>query len=233
MSGHSKWSNIKNRKAAVDKKRSKLFTRCAKEIMVAVRQGGGSVNPETNSMLRSAMEKARQANMPKENMTRLLERLGDKKRGLVALWLEGYGCFSVPVLVEVETDNKNRVLAEIKTIFRKFGGSLGESGSVKFQFDRVGEIELDGLNQKMQLELIDIGVTGFEEGLVLVEAEELGEMVKKVKGMGLSPKRARVTMRVKRAKELSKSEAEKLGNLVAVLEKNEDVVSVFVGAKYV
>ncbi len=79
MSGHSKWSNIKNRKAAVDKKRSQLFTRCAKEIMVAVRQGGGMVNPETNSMLRSAMEKARQANMPKENMVRLLARLEEKK----------------------------------------------------------------------------------------------------------------------------------------------------------
>jgi len=233
MSGHSKWSNIKNRKATVDKKRSQLFTRCAKEIMVAVRQGGGNINPETNSMLRSAMEKARQANMPKENITRLLSRFQERKSSLVSLLLEGYGCFSVPILVEVETDNKNRILAEVKTIFRKFNGNLGESGSVKFQFDKVGEVEVSGLNEEAQLELIDIGATGFEEGLVLVEAEKLDELVKKIKRMGLSPGRAEVTMRVKVLKELSENQKERLGDLVSLLEENEDVISVFAGAEYV
>lgn len=233
MSGHSKWSNIKNRKAAVDKKRSQLFTRCAKEIMVAVRQGGGSVNPETNSMLRSAIDKARQANMPKENVTRLLTRFEERKNSLVTLLLEGFGCFSVPILVEVETDNRNRVLAEIKTIFRKFGGNLGENGSVKFQFDRVGEIEVSGLNEEVQLELIDMGATGFEEGLVLTEADKLDELAKKMKGMGLSLGRIEVTMRIKVPKELEAGEKERLADLVSVLEENEDVVNVFAGAKYV
>jgi len=229
MSGHSKWSNIKNRKAAVDKKRSQLFTRCAKEIMVAVRQGGGNVNPETNSMLRSAMEKARQVNMPKENMARLLSRFEERKNGLVSLLLEGYGCFSVPILVEVETDNRNRILSEVKTIFRKFDGSLAETGSVKFQFDRVGEIEVDGLSDEAKLELIDMGATDFEEGLVLVEADKLKGLVEKMKGMGLSPGRTEVTMRIKVPKKLSASQKEKLANFVSVLEENEDVVSVFTG----
>ena len=233
MSGHSKWSNIKNRKAAVDKKRSKLFTRCAKEIMVAIRQGGGNVNRETNSMLRSAIEKAKQVNMPKENITRLLDRFRDRKDEMVGLLLEGYGCFSVPILVEVETDNKNRILAEIKTIFRKFGGNLGENGSVKFQFERVGEIEVGGLDEEGQLELIDVGVISFEEKLVLVKVERLDEVVEKIEEMGLDLRSVKKTMRIKVPKELSKDEKKKLSDLVAMLEENEDVVSVFVGAEYV
>ena len=234
MSGHSKWSNIKNRKAAMDKKRSKLFTRCAKEIMVAIRQGGGNVNPEVNSMLRSVIEKARQVNMPKENIMRLLDRFQEKKDDMVSILLEGYGCFSVPILVEVETDNKNRILAEVNTIFRKFDGNLGENGSVKFQFDRVGEIEVDDLSEEAQLALIDVGgVKSFEERRVLVEAEKLDEVVEKAEGMGLRLGQVRLTMKVKAAKELTMGQKERLGDLVSMLEENEDVISVFVGAIYV
>jgi len=230
MSGHSKWSNIKNRKAAVDKKKSEVFTRGAKEIMVAVRQGGGNTNPETNSFLRSAIEKARGMDMPKENISRLLKRFEERKGNIVSLTLEGFGPFGVPMLVEVEADNKNRILAEIKTIFRNFGGNLGGSGSVKFLFDRVGEVKIKGLTEEKQLELIDAGADEFRQEVVLVGVEKMTEFVEKVKGMDLVVESSRVVVRAKNPKDLNEEQKEKTVKLVEALKENEDVVNVFVGA---
>ena len=230
MSGHSKWSNIKNRKAAVDKKRSEVFTRGAKEIMAAVRQGGGNTDPETNSFLRSAMERARAMDMPKDNVARLLKRFEERKGSVVSLVLEGYGPFGVPVLLEVETDNKNRILSEVKVVFRKFGGSLGGSGSVKVLFDRVGEVRIAKFGEEDQLKLIDAGADELGQGVVWVAVDKMEALVKRAKGMGLKVLGRRVVMRAKAGKNLTDEQRQKLVELVSVLEENEDVINVFSGA---
>ena len=184
MSGHSKWSNIKNRKGAQDKKRSEAFTKIAKNIMTAIRVGGGSADPSVNGTLRIAIEKAREVNMPKENIERLLIRFEERKANLVSMILEGYGPFGVPVIISAETDNKNRILSEIKLIFKNYGGALGESNSVMFQFNQVGEIELEEINEETQLKLIDLGVLDFEENLVWVNTIDLDMMIKKIIDLG-------------------------------------------------
>lgn len=241
MSGHSKWSNIKNRKAAVDKKKSFAFTRCVKDILVAVSQGGGDTKIETNTALRSVVDKARQMNMPKDNISRLLERFESRKDSLLNLTMEGFASGGVPILVEVETDNKNRTLAEIKNVFRKFGGNLGENGSVSFLFERVGEIEVkpeactkackgEGLSQDLQLKLIDLGATDFEGGTTIVtRAEDIDLVEKGVRGLGLEIIRAEITMRAKMPKRLNNEERDKVEALVESLEKDEDVLRVFKG----
>ena len=119
MSGHSKWSNIKNRKGAQDKKRSEAFTRLAKDILTAIRTNGGNTNPDANLSLKVAIDKAREANMPKENVERLLSRFEERKSNLVESIMEGYGPFGVPIIIDTETDNRNRILAEIKLILKK------------------------------------------------------------------------------------------------------------------
>lgn len=140
MSGHSKWANIKVRKGAQDKKRSEAFTKMSKIILTAIRLGGGNINVNTNSYLKTAVDKAREVNMPKENIERLLARFEERRNNLTNFMLEGYGPFAVPMIIEVETDNKNRILGEIKLIFRNYGGNLGGINSAMFQFKRVGDI---------------------------------------------------------------------------------------------
>jgi YebC/PmpR family DNA-binding regulatory protein len=136
MSGHSKWANIKNRKGAQDKKRSETFTKVAKNILTAIREGGGNTNPDANLYLKTAIEKSREVNMPKENIERLLAKFEERKSNLVSGIFEGFGPDAVPMIVEVETDNKNRTLSEIKNMFKVAGGNLGESGSVAYLFRR-------------------------------------------------------------------------------------------------
>jgi len=131
MSGHSKWSNIKNRKGAQDKKRSAVFTKVSKNILTAIRTGVG---------LKAAIDKAREVNMPNENVERLIAKFEERKASLVLVTLEGYGPFGIPIIIQLETDNKNRVLGEIKLIFRNYDGNLGGVNSAMFQFERAGEM---------------------------------------------------------------------------------------------
>ena len=229
MSGHSKWSNIKNRKAAVDKKKSEVFTHGAREIMVAIRRGGGNTDPDANSFLRSAIEKARAMDMPKDNIIRLLKRFEERKANVESLTLEGYGPFEVPILIEVETDSKNRILSEMKVVFRKFGGSLGGSGSVSFLFDRVGEVEISDFDEEKQLKLIDAGVEEFGQGVVWVASDKLTVFIKLARGIGLTVGDWRVVMKIKVPKNLTNEQKQKLSEMVLTLEENEDVVNVFVG----
>ena len=112
MSGHSKWANIKNRKGAQDKKRSEAFTKAAKDILTAIREGGGNTNPDSNVVLKAAIEKSRAVNMPKENIDRLLSRFESRKNNLSSGLMEAYGPYGIPMLIEFETDNKNRILSE-------------------------------------------------------------------------------------------------------------------------
>ncbi len=234
MSGHSKWANIKNRKGAQDKKRSEAFTKYSKNIMTAIREGGGNTNPESNSGLREAIEKSREVNMPKENIERLLQRFEERKNNLVSCTFEAFGPYGVPIIVEVETDNKNRILGEIKLIFRNYGGNLGENGSVAFMFDRVGEIELEASPDEMiQLELIDVGVKDFEDNTVITEVADLGRVKEKIKSMNLGINGAIIAYRCRSPIMLQKEEeVEKLVDLVDELEENDDVVNVFAGFDY-
>lgn len=234
MSGHSKWSNIKNRKGAQDKKRSEVFTKISKNILTAIRLGGNA-NPEANLSLKIAIEKAREANMPKENIDRLIARFEERKANLVASTLEGYGPFGIPIVIDIETDNRNRILGEIKLVFRNYGGSLGESNSVMFQFKRVGEVELDSIqqNEERQLELIDMGAIDFEDQIVLVESNNLTNFVKEVEKIGLKVVRSELILRADNPIMLnSEEEVGKVMDMIEELEENDDVVSVFAGFDY-
>jgi YebC/PmpR family DNA-binding regulatory protein len=144
MSGHSKWSTIKHKKAAADAKRGKLFTRLTKEITIAAREKGG--DEEFNPRLRLAIEKAKEANMPKENIERAVKRGTGELEGqeLVELLYEGYAPHGVGVLVEVVTDNRNRAVAELRHALTKNGGSMAEAGAVSWQFSRKGYISIKG-----------------------------------------------------------------------------------------
>lgn len=234
MSGHSKWANIKNRKGAQDKKRSELFTRASKNIMTAIREGGGNTNPEANVHLKTAIEKSREVNMPKENIDRLLKRFEERKNNLSSGVFEGFGPFGVPIMIEVETDNKNRVLGEIKLIFRNYDGNLGESGSVAFMFDKVGEIELESkLNENMELELIDAGVKDIDENTVVTEVADFGKVRDKINSMGLAIESSGLVYKCRSATMLnSEEEVGKILDMVDELEENDDVVNVFAGFDY-
>ncbi len=185
MSGHSKWSSIKHQKGVADARRGQLFTKLTREIIVAVRQGGS--NPEANFRLRLAIQKARDNSMPSENIDRAIKRGSGtlEGAGLVEMVLEGYGPSGAAILVQAQTDNRNRTLQDIRNIFSRHGGNLGESGCVAWLFDSKGLItirtnKLD--TEKLALEAIDAGAEDvtFESNFVAIytRPEEL-EMVRR------------------------------------------------------
>lgn len=143
VSGHSKWATIKRKKGALDAKRGKIFTRLGREITVAAREGGG--NPEANTRLRLAVEKAKASNMPKDNIERAIARgagTGDDGIVMEEVTYEGYGPHGVAILIDVLTDNRNRVLSNIRAVFTRANGNLAQAGAVSWQFDRKGYIEV-------------------------------------------------------------------------------------------
>ncbi len=146
MAGHSKWANIKHRKAATDSKRAKIFTKIAKDLVIAARQGGG--DPDQNSSLRLVLQKAKRANMPTKNIERAIKRgTGELEGGeLYELLYEGYAPNGVGLVIEVVTDNKNRAVAELRHTLSRYGGSLAADGAVTWQFTRKGSITIGGEN---------------------------------------------------------------------------------------
>lgn len=227
MSGHSKWSNIKNRKGVVDKKRSEVFTRASKNIMTALRSGSGLA-------IKTAIDQAKAVNMPRENIERLQNRYNERKNNLVYCRFEGFGPFSVPLVIEVETDNKNRTLGEIKLLFRDIGGSLGSEGSTDYMFDRLGEIEISRtLTDDLQFELIDFGLVDFEDNTITCEMEKLSILENKVKEMGIGVVDSQIVMRCKQPILLkSEDEVAKVMDLVDALDSHDDVINVFSGFEY-
>jgi len=160
MSGHSKWANIKRQKGAADAKRGQVFTKLAREIIIAAREGGD--NPEGNFRLRLVIQKARDNNMPMENIERAIKRGSGHTEGasLVEMTMEGYGPSGAAILVQALSDNRNRTLQEVRNIFMRNGGSLGEAGCVAWLFDSKGviTIETNGKNgEELALEAIDAG----------------------------------------------------------------------------
>ena len=232
MSGHSKWSTIKRQKGANDAKRGALFTKVAREISVAARQGGG--DPDANSRLRLAMEKARSVNMPADNIKRTIEKAtgGGEGEQFEEIVYEGYGPGGVAVLVEAATDNRNRTAAEVRSIFTKTGGQLAGSGAVAWQFEprglitipRSGSVDAD----EVALTAIDAGAedvdTDDQEAIeIYTEPGSLESVRKALEGAGVPVDSAESTMIAKQTVELDSAKARQALRLVELLEDLEDV----------
>jgi YebC/PmpR family DNA-binding regulatory protein len=229
MSGHSRWATIKHKKGAADARRGKLFTKLIKEITVAARNGG---DPDGNPRLRAALAAAKAENMPADNIKRAIQKGTGELPGAVieeAVY-EGYGPGGVAMLVEVTTDNKNRTTSEIRHMFSKHGGNLGEAGSVSWMFKKKGYIVLakDQANEDKLLELVtDAGADDMQEDgsnwEVISAPERFHEVVERLKGAKIEPAAAEVSMIPQTYVKLSGKNAAQMMRLMEELEDHEDV----------
>jgi YebC/PmpR family DNA-binding regulatory protein len=234
MSGHSKWSSIKHKKGAADAKRGKLFTKLARAITVAARDGGG--DPDGNPTLGTAVQKARDASMPKDNIQRAIDRgtgAGADSAAIEHIVYEGYGPAGVAVLVEALTDNRNRAGAEIRFAFTKYGGSLGEPGSVAWIFEKKGAIVVDGerYGEDDLIVAIDAGAEDVREDgdqlRVICEPGDLAAVRDALEGAGVEVVSAGIAMEPKTTVELRGHDAERLLKLLDALDEQDDVDEVF------
>jgi YebC/PmpR family DNA-binding regulatory protein len=234
MSGHSKWSSIKHKKGAADAKRGKLFSKLARAIIVAARDGGGDT--ENNPTLATAIQKARDASMPKDNIQRAIDRgtgAGADGAAIESILYEGYGPGGVAILVEALTDNRNRASAEIRFAFSSNGGSLGEPGSVAYLFEKKGTIVVDGerYGEDDVIVAIDAGAEDVrEEGerlRVLCDPSDLTAVREALEGSGVEVESAELTTEPKSMVEVKGQEAERLLKLLDALDEQDDVDEVF------
>ena len=233
MAGHSKFKNIMHRKGAQDKKRAKTFSRLGKEIAVAVKTGG--TDPESNIRLRSAINTAKTLNMPKDNIERAIKKGegNDADSNYEEVRYEGYGPEGTAIIVEAMTNNKNRTAAEIRSIFSKSGGNLGESGSVSFGFKRLGAITIEK-NLATEEEIFDFSVENGSEDLevneedyvIYCEQSVLHILNNKIVSKFGSTKSADLMWKSDTSVEVEKDSAEKLFKLLNALEDNDDVQGV-------
>ena len=239
MSGHSKWSTIKRQKEATDKKKGATFTKLSRAITIAIRQSGGDASPESNFRLRLAIEKARAANMPKENITRAIERASGNRggEGLEEITYEGYGPSGVGIIVQVATDNKQRTGQEIRNIFDRSGGSLASPGSVSYNFDPFGQLIVTSIKpqEKAILELIDLGVEDVEitaSGIeVFVQPAHLSATREKIAAAGYNIIETENILHPKATIAITDGhEAKKVIQLLETLEQQDDVQQVFTNA---
>jgi len=233
MAGHSKWANIKHRKGAQDAKRGKVFTKLIKEITVAAKIGGA--DQEANPRLRLAVDKAKQANMPKDNIDRAIKKgTGDLdgvsyEEGV----FEGYGPGGVAIIVEFLTDNRTRTVADVRHIFTKHNGNLGVSGSVAFMFDRKGMITFnEGIDFDTVFEVaLEAGAEDVkdEDGVieVLTEPGEFEQVRNALSEQGLSFETAEITLLPQTTTEVEGKSAEQLMKMIDKLEDNDDVQNVY------
>jgi YebC/PmpR family DNA-binding regulatory protein len=233
MSGHSKWSNIKHKKAAVDAKRGKIFTKLIRELTVAARLGG---DPNINSRLRMAISAAKNQNMPKDTIERAIKRGTGEIGGeeLHEIIYEGYGPGGSAVLVEVLTDNRNRAVSDIRRIFTKYGGNLGESGCVAWTFEKKGRIafEKGKVDEDKIFEIaLEAGADDVrtEEGeLIVITPLDTFESVKAaIEEAGLKYTSAEVTMIPQNSIRIEGREAEQMLRLMEALEDSDDVQNVY------
>jgi YebC/PmpR family DNA-binding regulatory protein len=234
MSGHSKWSSIKHRKAATDARRGQLFTKLARAITVAAREGGG--DPEANYTLAAAIEKARSYSMPKDNIQRAIDRgtgAGGAGEEIERAVYEGYGPGGVAVLVEALTDNRNRAGAEIRHAFDKHGGSLGEPGSVAWQFEKKGVVLVpaDRYGEEDLLPAIDAGADDVAEDGDLLKVTAAPAALTGVRtaleGAGVEIQSAELAMEPKAVVEVGEeAEARALMRLLEALDEHDDVEAV-------
>jgi YebC/PmpR family DNA-binding regulatory protein len=237
MSGHSKWATIKRKKAAIDAKRGKIFTKLIKEITIAARHGGG--DPNGNPRLRLAVDNAKAQNMPQDNIDRAIKKATGELEGVTyhELTYEGYGPAGIALLVEVATDNKNRTVAEVRHLFSKNGGGLGEGGSVAWMFDRKGIITMPRQG-KSEDEIMDIILEAGADDLQTEEdffeistAIESFETVRKALiEHNLEIENASLQWVAKNLIEVKGEDAEKVIKLIEALEDVDDVQNVFSNA---
>jgi len=234
MSGHSKWSTIKRKKGAADAKRGKAFTKIIKEIMVAARLGGGDIN--ANPRLRAAVNLARAENMPKENIERAIKKGTGELEGVnyEELVYEGYGPGGVAMMLEVMTDNKNRTVADVRHVFSKHNGSLGESGCVSWMFEKRGLILVDkgGVDEDRLIEVaLDAGALDVKDAgkdfEVTTDAVTFEEVKRAIDGAGLKCSYGEVTMVPQSTVRLVGKEAEQMLKLMEGLEDSDDVQKVY------
>jgi YebC/PmpR family DNA-binding regulatory protein len=234
MSGHSKWATIKHKKGAADAKRGKLFSKLIKEITVAARFGGG--DPAGNARLRTVLEKARAANMPSDNITRAIKRGTGELEGVSydEINFEGYGPGGVAVLVETLTDNRNRTVAELRHLFTKMGGNLGEAGCVSWMFSKRGVLTFS--KEKVDEEtLMNIAVEAGaddirdEEDLISVVTDpgNYDKVKTACESKGLKPIEASLQMVPQSTVKLDRTHAEKMLKLMDALEDHDDVQNVY------
>jgi YebC/PmpR family DNA-binding regulatory protein len=234
MSGHSKWSTIKRKKGATDAKRGKMFSKLTKEIMMAARIGGG--DPDSNVRLRNAIASARAENMPKDNIDRAIKKGTGELEGInyEEVVYEGYGPGGAAILVESLTDNKNRTAADIRYIFSKSGGSLGENGCVAWMFKKKGLILVDkqDVNEDLLMEVaLDAGAEDIGEDDGRFEVKTTPAQFDKVKGIfdakGIRYITAELSMIPETYVQLEGKDAEQILRLMDALEDNDDVQNIY------
>ncbi len=233
MSGHSKWASIKHKKAIVDSRRGVQFTKLARAITVAARDGGG--DPDANATLENAIRKAKEASMPKDNIERAIARgtgEGGEADAIEAVLYEGYGPGGVAVLVEALTDNRNRTSADVRHIFSKYGGNLGEPGSVAYLFEKKGTIVVDS-ERHSEDELMVAVEAGAEDisaddGMfeVVVAPVDFMGVRRALEEAGVEMESAEMTYRPTSLVPIDEGQAGKLFRLIEILEDNDDVSAV-------
>jgi YebC/PmpR family DNA-binding regulatory protein len=233
MAGHSHWANIKHQKKKEDRRRAKIFTKLVREITVAARQGGG--DPEFNVQLRLAIDRAKDANMPKENIERAIKRGTGELEGvdLEEIVYEGYAPNGIALLVHTVTDNRNRTASDLRNMFSARGGSMAEAGAVMWQFDRKGYIllESDGLDEELIFDTaVEAGAEDVEFGDGLVEIyaapDQFGAVQQALEEAGITTKDARLTMVPKQRVQVAAHETLSVMRLIDALEDLDDVQEV-------
>lgn len=235
MAGHSKWANIKHRKGAVDAKRGKIFTKMIKEIYVAVKEGGGP-DPDYNPRLRMAVQNAKGANMPKDNIERAIKKAsGEGGESYMNANFEGYGPHGIAVFVEAMTDNNNRTVGNIRSYFSKSGGNLGTNGSLEFIFQRKGVFTVkvpEGQDaEELELELIEGGAEELERDgeytTIYTAMEDFGRMQEKLDELNLDYENAELQRIPTTTTELGDDEFKAVMKLIDKLEDDDDVQKVY------
>jgi YebC/PmpR family DNA-binding regulatory protein len=239
MSGHSKWHNIKLKKGKVDAQRGALFTKLSKEIILAAK--GGSPDPEANYRLKMAVEKARENNVPQENIKRAIARAsgGAEEKQIEELRYEGYGPAGVAVIIDAATDNRNRTASELRFLFSRNEGTLGESGSVGWMFEprgiidvRPGAMSEDALTERALVDgVIDVRFDA-EQTEIVTEPTALMAVKDKLEAAGLSVAGARLTMEAKQTTHPGDVDTAKVVTFLEALEEHEDVANVFSNAEF-
>jgi YebC/PmpR family DNA-binding regulatory protein len=233
MSGHNKWSTIKRKKGANDAKRGKIFTKIIKEIIISAKEGGG--DPDSNARLRLAIQNAKGANMPKDNIERAIKKaVGSDADNYVETSFEGYGPGGIAVFTECLTDNNNRTVASIRAAYNKHGGKLGTNGSLSSLFERKGvfSISKEGISQEeIELELIDAGAQDFEDDgetlTITCAKEDFGSVNRKLNDLGIEPDDAGLKRIPNTIKSLDIESARKVMKFIEVLEDDDDVQNVY------
>lgn len=239
MAGHSKWAKLKRAKAVTDSRRGKVFSRISKEIMIAAKSGGG--DPDMNPRLRTILMKAREVNMPADNIERAIKKGTGELAGqtIEQITYEGYGPAGAGLIVEVTTDNKNRAASEVRSIFTKFGGNLAQTGAVSFQFKHCGQflIGKDKVTEDKLMEIaLDAGaddVRSSDEGFEVITTPNVYYTLSAVlEKAGIKCDQHEIVYLPNNPIPLSESDAAKVQHLIDALEELEDVQNVFSGLEH-